>query len=377
MGVYKKEICKACGWNGIESSPKKTGGTCKKCGASTNYSQNWSYSFKHNGKKITKAVSPDKRFTEDALAKVKVGIRENKHFDKAPSTPWDKAVMQFREWMVVNVTPNTKRAYDTSLKHLGTSFSVYSLDQISIGMVEQFKNARAVNSKAATVNMSIGVLKRLFSLCEDWELVQNNPMRKVKFLKMNNQRTRFLTGEETTNLLAHCRNKKVLMAMQIALNTGLRKDGALSLRWQEIDFQRNMINKRVKGGRSVTIPLSRTLKGLLLDYKRSLKVLSPFILSGRKPENHLTGIEYALQAAKRGAGITDFSFHDLRHTFASHFLMRTRDLKALQEILGHSKIEMTMRYAHLLKEHLTEAMEIFDAGDPCNYQTKAEGKVTP
>ena len=60
---------------------------------------------------------------------------------------------------------------------------------------------------------------------------------------------------------------------------------------------------------------------------------------------------YTFKASLRRAGIEDFQFRDLRHTFASHFVMNGGSLKALQEILGHKNITMTMRYAHLSKEH--------------------------
>ena len=74
------------------------------------------------------------------------------------------------------------------------------------------------------------------------------------------------------------------------------------------------------------------------------------------PQGVATFPRKAWHRAMRAAEIEDFRFHDLRHTFASHFLMRTGDLKALQEILGHADIKTTMRYAHLAKGHKQKAM---------------------
>ena len=65
-------------------------------------------------------------------------------------------------------------------------------------------------------------------------------------------------------------------------------------------------------------------------------------------------------AALKRAGIVDFRFHDLRHTFASHFVMRGGGLKALQEILGHASIKTTMRYAHLSQEHKRKAINLLN-----------------
>jgi len=69
-------------------------------------------------------------------------------------------------------------------------------------------------------------------------------------------------------------------------------------------------------------------------------------------------VKNGFSSALRKAGITDFRFHDLRHTFASHFVMRGGDLKTLQEILGHSDIKTTMRYAHLSKAHKAKAINL-------------------
>ena len=71
-------------------------------------------------------------------------------------------------------------------------------------------------------------------------------------------------------------------------------------------------------------------------------------------------IKSSFPAAGKRAGIEDFTFHDLRHTFASHLVMRTGGLKALQEILGHKTIEMTMKYAHLSQMHKREAMNLMN-----------------
>jgi site-specific recombinase XerD len=66
--------------------------------------------------------------------------------------------------------------------------------------------------------------------------------------------------------------------------------------------------------------------------------------------------DIGFETACRNAKITDFRFHDLRHTFATNFLQRTSDIRALQEILGHSDIKMTEKYTHVVKEHLKKLM---------------------
>lgn len=371
MAVFKKELCKSCNYNRNESAPKKEKGKCPKCGGETYYSENWYMSFKHNGKKTVKSIGPQKRLAQDAYGKAKADIRENRHFNKAPSIPWRKAVDQFKEWIEVNLSDHTKRSYKHTLNLLNPYFENYTLDNITPIMVEQYKRVRAAKVMPGSVNNEIAIIKRLFSLSEEWGFIEINLLRKVKLLKLNNARTRFLTENEIDNLLKYCRRKTLRMAVQIALNTGLRKEGVLTLKWQEVDFQRNMISKITKGGKVVHIPLNLTLREALIAYKKKCKVLSPYVLPGYKLNKPLTSTKESFSAALKKAGITDFHFHDLRHTFASHFLMRTKDIKSLQEILGHSDLKMTMRYSHLLKEHLTAAMDMFDNNsDPKNNQAQ-------
>jgi len=75
-------------------------------------------------------------------------------------------------------------------------------------------------------------------------------------------------------------------------------------------------------------------------------------------------LRYYFERALRESGITDFRIHDLRHTFASHFIMKTSNLPVLQQILGHASPKMTQRYAHLAKNHIASEMRLFDVTMP-------------
>lgn len=77
-------------------------------------------------------------------------------------------------------------------------------------------------------------------------------------------------------------------------------------------------------------------------------------------ESPIDSLKNGFKAALKRAGIEDFRFHDLRHTFANHFVMRGGDLKALQEILGHTTLTMTMKYAHLAQGHKQEAINLLN-----------------
>ena len=393
MAVFKRAKCISCNHIRNESKPKKTPDKCPKCADRMLYSDNWYISYQLFGKKYVQAVAPQKREAEVKLGKIKVDIREGRHFDVVPSTPWNKAVEQFRQWFEVNVKPHTQRMYENGLKNISPHFDRLTLDKITPPMVEQYKAMRSTEVKPATVNRDLSTLKRLFSLSEEWGLVETNRIRKVKLLRENNARLRFLIEDEIERLLKACKDnteeydlhkkkwKKIAkaekkangkatngnhllwLAVQIALETGLRKEGVLTLKWSEIDFQRGLVGKQVKGDKTVHIPLTRRLTEILKTHKNESKVLSAYVLTS--PRNHdrpIVDLKKGFHAALGRAKITDFRFHDLRHTFATHFLRNTKDFRALQEILGHSDYRMTLRYSHVLDDHKREAMEAFERG---------------
>ena len=186
----------------------------------------------------------------------------------------------------------------------------------------------------------------------------------VELLRENNKRDRYLTENEITKLLKECAPLPRLHTLvMIALNTGLRRDGCLTLKWNEIDFKRNQISKVVKGGKTVFIPVTDEFKAFLLARRGNL--LNPNGYVTPSPRTPMAGAcmarnsNFGFESACKRAGIKDFHFHDIRHTFATHFLARTKDIFTLSQILGHSTVTMTERYAHLLDDVRKEAMRQF------------------
>jgi integrase len=150
------------------------------------------------------------------------------------------------------------------------------------------------------------------------------------------------------------------MAVTLALETGLRIHGCLTLLWSEI--KDGIIVKKVKGGTVVRVPVTNTLREALDEYRRDSRVMSKYVIpSPVNPSKHMgTDANFGFATALKNAGIEDFHFHDLRHTFATHFLMRGGDIRVLQELLGHSNITMTMKYTHVIDSYKQSQMRNFD-----------------
>ena len=144
----------------------------------------------------------------------------------------------------------------------------------------------------------------------------------------------------------------------IALNTGMRKGEILSLRWSQI---RNgfIYLEKMKSDEARQIPISSDLDRYLKGIRRRQHLTSQHVFSDERG-GFIRDIKIAFKSALSRAGITDFRPHDLRHTFASHYLMRGGFLKRLKEVLGHKEIKTTMRYAHLSKEFVREEIQILN-----------------
>jgi len=142
----------------------------------------------------------------------------------------------------------------------------------------------------------------------------------------------------------------------VALNTGMRKEEILNLRWEDLDFRSRIIYiLDTKNNERREIPMNDIVYETLLAVRKISD--SPWVFCKKNGERY-GNIRKAFEGARKRAGIVDFRFHDLRHTFASHLVMAGVDLRTVQELLGHKSFEMTLRYAHLSPEHKKAALDI-------------------
>jgi integrase len=138
----------------------------------------------------------------------------------------------------------------------------------------------------------------------------------------------------------------------------MRKSEILGLQWQDIDFgTRTITVRRTKNNEPKMIPINQTLYAELQRLPRHLHSDYVFCNAAGVPYDE---VKRSFHTACRKAGVRDFRFHDLRHSFASHLVMNGINLKTVQDLLGHKDIRMTLRYAHLSREHLQTAVGVLD-----------------
>ncbi len=246
------------------------------------------------------------------------------------------------------------------IKQIIEVFGNLNVNDLNTQIIEQWQSKRLKLNKPATVNRVLACLKHMFTKAVDWNMASEEALkqvRKVKFLKENNKRLRYLDVEECQRLIESCA-EHLKPIVTVALNTGMRRGEILGLRWDHVDLRHGFILIGTsKNGERREIPINTTLEYLFKEMPHSIESKYVFVDKDGKPYKD---VKRSFGTALRRAGISDFRFHDLRHTFASHLIMAGIDLISVKELLGHKTITMTLRYSHLAPEHKRKAVNTLD-----------------
>ena len=170
----------------------------------------------------------------------------------------------------------------------------------------------------------------MFNKAMEWGKVHDNPVRKVKYFPENKRRLRYLTKEEI-KALYNASADHLRPILIVALNTGMRKSEILNLKWEDIDFRQKMIYiLNTKNNEKREIPMNQVVFDTLPKIRKHPDSSYIFYNRDGKPYGD---IKKAFSSARKRAGIKNFRFHDLRHTFTSHLVMAGVDLNTVKELL--------------------------------------------
>lgn len=211
---------------------------------------------------------------------------------------------------------------------------------------------------AGTMNRFRATLSLVFRLGIANRKTEPNPVKLVRRKKENNGRVRFLSADEERSLrgVLTVRYPQHLPELDIALNTGLRRGEQYSLSWDDVDFATRLLSvSQTKNGETRHIPLNAAALSAFHQLHQNSSG-EGYVFTNRHGDRLLKGRHW-FEPAIREAGVKDFSWHCLRHTFASRLVMAGVDLRTVQQLMGHKAIQMTVRYAHLAPEHQMAAVE--------------------
>ncbi len=297
-----------------------------------------------------------------------------------------------------------KRSARDDLRYAGfwvTYMGKTPADQVRPEDVERWRRKRLSEktrlgrpTSPATVNRATSFLRRLFNLAIRDGLLDKNPVSRVKALTENNTRIRYLSQEEEAQLRA-VTVPADWAAISFAMNTGLRQGEMLSLRREDLDLRLGMVTvRRSKHGEQRHVPLNqgaRDALAIILGGQDSDWVFPAPKASKKQQTDERPGrgkktvpedrprrgdslYKGVLVRACRKAGVKNFRWHDLRHTFCSRLVMVGVDLRTVQELAGHKSILMTQRYAHLSPAHQRAAVMALDEAN-CHQNCHRENVV--
>lgn len=291
-------------------------------------------------------------------------------------TSQDPAVLTFREfsekwfttYVVTNNKPSSQYGKRASLRaHLVPFFGKMRLTEITSLHIEQFKSAKLESGLSPqTINKHLNILGKCLRCAEEWDELKQVP--RMKLLKVPPRGFDFLSQDESEKLLASIEDPVWHTLILIALRTGLRVSELLGLEWPDIDFNRQLLCLRKslvrgvftspKNNRERFIPLTPQVCHALEQIRKPSGLL--FCNKKGRPFSYYKVRKRLIRVCEQ-AGIRPIGWHKLRHTFASHLVAAGVSLKATQELLGHSSISMTLRYAHLAPSALRSAVQVLDS----------------
>lgn len=338
----------------------------------------WWVKITLNGRIVQKSTgTADKTKAQEFHDRLKAQLWEQEKLGAKPRHDWNSAVVR---WLNETEHKASRRDDLTHLRWLDDYLKRMPLDEINRDCLDKLIQAKQESGvKNATVNRMLALIRAILRKASlEWEWLDKVP--KIRLLPEPTRRVRWITRQKADRLIQELPNHLKVM-VQFSLETGLRQANVTGLQWSQVDLTRRCTwihPDQAKAKRAIAVPLSKTAVVILREQigKHPVNVFTYF----GKPIKQVN--TKAWRSALKRAGIVDFRWHDLRHTWASWHVQAGTPLHVLQELGGWESVEMVRRYAHLSSEHLAEYVDRLSAirevdHDPNSYDLATVNKKGP
>lgn len=283
----------------------------------------------------------------------------------------NEAIDRYRAEVLPTLRPDTARMYAQHLMYWSGELGHLRLSELTAVKIAAHRDELAAAGKApATQNRYLASLAAVLTACmKRWHWLTASPMRQVAKPSENNGGTRFLTEDELQRLLTACRESvspDLYLAFLLSITTGGRQGEILGLRWKDVDLEAGVLHLRVDSetvtkGAARSVPIAAPALPLLQarrDAHRQGKITrlrdTGLVFPSRVSTNKPVALRTPWETALKRAGITNFRWHDLRHSAASFLAKNGASLLEIGAVLGHRSANTTKRYAHLTEQHTHE-----------------------
>jgi integrase len=313
-------------------------------------SPNWWIKISHCGRTIQRGTgTDDKAKAQEYHDRLKVSLWEEMRLGIKPRRSWKEAVVR---WLAETEEKATHDEDIKKLRWLDTYLGDLMLDQITLDVINTVRNERLQGVAKSTVNRYLGLIRSILRRARDeWEWIDKAP--KVKLFKEPPGRERSISQQQAEALLAQLPTHQRDVVL-FALATGLRKKNVLGLEWSHVNLDSGhawVDAGQSKNRRAIAVPLNATALEVL---RRQLGKHRERVFTYRGRPITQANTRAWRRALKR-AGIENFRWHDLRHTWASWHRQAGTPTHELQRLGGWLSAVMVERYAHLAPDYLTQA----------------------
>ena len=304
------------------------------------------------GKRIRRSAgTTDRQAATEFHDRLKAETWRVEQLGERPVHTWAEAAVQ---WLKEKAHKASSEKDKEILRWVDSWLGGLKLTDITRDLLVQIGDAKAAESSPATANRYLALIRSVLRRARDeWEWVDRIP--KIHFFAVRNKRVRWISREEAERLLAQLPPHQAAMA-RFALATGLRQRNVCRLEWSQVDLKKRLAwihPDQAKARKAIGVPLNEEAMSVL---RAQLGQHEDFVFT-YEGEPVMQVNTKAWRAAVRAAGLKDFRWHDLRHTWASWHVQAGTPLNVVQELGGWESAEMVRRYAHLGATHLLEHAE--------------------
>jgi integrase len=289
---------------------------------------------------------------------VGAAVKTNKTFEEF-TKQW------FELFVVTNNKASEQRAKRYILsRHLVPAFGKSLIDEIDVLSIERYK-AGLLRSRLSpkTINNHLTVLRRCLQSAFDWGQIGSVP--RIQWLKRPPGRIDYLSDKECLQLISDEQEPQWNLMVRMALLTGMRVSELLALDWSDVNINQSTIIIRRSASRGVmtspksnrtrSIPITNDLMQAFWLVKKKQGLL--FGHDGERMRSY-DAADRALTRICQRTGVREVGWHTLRHTFATQLVDRGAAMREIQELLGHTTITMTEKYAHVASTSLRRAVDL-------------------
>lgn len=332
----------------------------------------WSFRYADENRKLQRKLGGTKEQAKNAYRQAKKTVRAAKLAPPPTDVLVNAPPPQTLAGMIDDVLARTKgvlrswREYQRSGKMWKAEYPGRALDDITPGDIERWRAAKLAQKeppKTATLNRHLAFLRRVYRLAINDGLCTRTPFLGIKLARENNARVRFLSEDEEKRLCKALDDERDRIMVRVAVSTGMRQAEHFNAEWEWVDFENSVIViPRSKHGERRTVPLSPAVVGYF-ERMRELSGNSRYVFpcsTGTTPLHASNYSKRIFRPALVTAGIENFHWHDLRHTFGSRLAMAGATPFEIQQLMGHKSLKMVERYVHLTQGHLHTTVSKLD-----------------